>query len=63
MNISSFPIFLLQKAEKCICHNNFREIMCDRLNDSLNEDMYKAFNVLCVECPEAADFKCVLESS
>lgn len=30
--------------------------MCDCLIDSLNEGMYKALNVLGVECPEPADF-------
>lgn len=63
MNLSSSPVFPLQKTEKCLCHNNFREIMCDCLNGSLNEGMYKALNVLCVECPEPADFKHILESS
>jgi len=37
--------------------------MCGCLNDSLDEGMCKALNVVCVECPEPADFKCLLESS
>lgn len=36
--------------------------MCDCLNNSLNEGVYKALNTLCVEYAEPADFKCALES-